>query len=45
MDLKSGIGWELEVEVEVEKAPRPVMLAALSTTKSSSEGERMGVPG
>ena len=44
-DLKSGIGWELEVEVEVEKAPGPVMLAALPTTESSPEGERMGVPG
>ena len=45
IDLKSGIGWELEVEVEVEKAPRPVMQAALSAIKSSPEGERMGVPG
>ena len=45
IDLKSGIGWELEVEVEVEKAPGPVTLAALSTTKSPSEEEQMGVPG
>ena len=45
MDLKSGIGWELAVEVEVERALRPVTQAALSTTRSSPEGERVGVPG
>ena len=28
MDLKSGMGWELEVEVEVEGAEGPVKQAA-----------------
>ena len=45
IDLKSGIGWELEVEVKVEKAPGPVMQAASTTTKPSPEGERVGVAG
>ena len=45
VDLKSGMGWELEVEVEVEKAPGPVTLAALPTMISTTEGEQMGVLG
>ncbi len=45
MDLKSGIGWELEVEVEVEQASRPVRPVAMSTTRSSSGRERLGVAG
>ena len=45
IDLKSGIGWELEVEVEVEKAPGPVMQAVLPITKPPSEGEQRRVPG
>ena len=32
VDLKSGMGWEVEVEVEV--APRPVTLPALPTVIS-----------
>ena len=45
MDLKSGIGWELEVVVEVEQASRPVRPVAMSTTRSSSGRERLGVTG
>ena len=43
VDLKSGMGWE--VEGEVEKAPGPVTLAALPTMISPPEGEQRGVPG
>ena len=45
MDLKSGIGWELEVEDEVRQAPRPVRPVAMSTTRSSPGRERLGVAG
>ena len=38
MDLKSGMGWELEVEVEVERAKGPVEQAAWWTSEPSPEG-------
>ena len=45
MDLKSGIGWELEVEVEVGQDSRPVRPVAMSTKRSSPGRERLGVAG
>ena len=45
MDLKSGMGWELEVEVEVEMAKGPVKQAAWWTPETAPEGEQVGEPG
>ena len=45
VDLKSGMGWELEVEVEVERAKGPVKQAAWWTSEPSQEGGPTVEPG